>query len=324
MNHAEAALYYGSVDFNGTVYLNWSLEAVSGVKVQLLEDGSAKRTDYTDSNGYYEFTWTTVKLKFYSISIEKDGYKFTSKYVLITNAEHEEDLTLYGKAALFLWASDVANRTVIDELRDDLIYNESFTDVLYYENASYWEDAIDDLDTYESSFSLVFIYVITHGDNRLTGIIPNREWHSYLYYQTMENQNINFTAADFIDKLAELEASDIIFLIEACHSGDFILEFEKPEHQNDPFFAATAANFTQAARWYGVNGTRYNESDGDQGAWGGAFTHFFFEGLHLGYNETDAFYYAKEETYDYALAVIGPDDLYQFANMRETLSTDWL
>ncbi len=75
VQQVSAAPYYGSVDFSGTVYLNWSNEEVGSVKVSLNEDGSPKRTDYTDSNGYYEFTWTVVQYKFYSISIEKDGYK---------------------------------------------------------------------------------------------------------------------------------------------------------------------------------------------------------------------------------------------------------
>ena len=87
----------------------------------------------------------------------------------------------------------------------------------------------------------------------------------------------------------------------------------------------TAANGTEAARWYGVNGTRYNESDptGNQGAYGGAFTHFYFEGLNLGYNETVAFDYAAEKVLEYALAVIKPYGLYQDPQKFEQESNTW-
>ena len=126
-----------------------------------------------------EFTWAVERYKFYSISIEKDGYKFSSQSVYPTSSEHVKDLYLHGKAALFLWASDVANTTIIDELRDELIYNESFTDVLYYENAADWEDAIDDINNYDGPSSLAFIYVHAHGAQYYN----EAGYYSRVYYQ---------------------------------------------------------------------------------------------------------------------------------------------
>ena len=69
-----SAAYYGSVDFTGRVTVDPSGNAISGVTVKLLEDGVVKRTDTTDSNGNYSFTWTIVRFKLYTMELDAPGY----------------------------------------------------------------------------------------------------------------------------------------------------------------------------------------------------------------------------------------------------------
>ena len=169
VQQASARPYYGSVDFSGTVTLKTSEDEISGVTVKLFEDGEVKRTDTTDSNGDYSFTWTVVELRIYTIRIEKAGYRDQFKLPLIRSSECVVNFEIDGRVAMFLWAPDVANQSIMSELGNQLIYDESFTDILYYENQTNWQAAIDAVDALETSDSLVFIYIIGHGENEYEG-----------------------------------------------------------------------------------------------------------------------------------------------------------
>ena len=62
-----------STTYQGYVKDNYGDILVSA-KVQLYEDTVCKRTVYTDSNGWYTFTYTFQRLKIYFIKVSKSGY----------------------------------------------------------------------------------------------------------------------------------------------------------------------------------------------------------------------------------------------------------
>ena len=87
----------------------------------------------------------------------------------------------------------------------------------------------------------------------------------------------------------------------------------------------TAAYTTPAFRWCGDNGTRWDPDNVDEVAWGGTFTHFFFEGLELGKNEDQSFSYAYTNTNLYAFYAHLPDEWTdQRPQSRDNIDTTWL
>ena len=314
--------YYGNVTFTGTVYLNYSDYTINGVKVELLEDGSPKDTYFTEGNGEYELEWNVQKFKLYSLRVSRSGYKATSKYIIPTSANHEEDRTLFGRAALFLWAPDVANRTIMQELGDQLVYEEDFTDVLYYENETDWEGAIDDLDALEGYYSQVFVYIMGHGETTYVGFGDYLSEVAQCGAELFETYTI--ASDDLADKLQDLDSQNIYLIVESCLSIGFVTEYAKVAHEDDTVFTMSSTANTQAARWYGENGTNYNESDPDEGSYGGAFTHFFFEGLDLDKNDVQAFNYAYTNAKAYALSVIVPlGEMNQTAMLFDGVTITW-
>ncbi len=307
--------YYGEVDFDGTVDVEGLDRPVENVKVELLEDGNVKRCDYTDSNGYYEFTWTVERFKIYSIRIYKLGFNQQDQNVLPQSSSHTQNFELDGRVALFLWASDVANQSIMEELADQLKTNESFTDFIYYEDEEDWEDAIDALDAIETYDSLVFIYIIAHGQYGWRGD-DKASW----VYQVGGTQNYEICSNDFVEKLLDLDSQNIFLLVDSCYSGDFVGEYFKEEYRDEPVFAMSSSNYTMSQRWYGDNGTNYNPEDEDGSAYGGTFTHFFFERLSQGYTDIQSFNYAYVNTNAYALAFQG---LNQKPQKEDLLDYTW-
>ncbi|MCK4844248.1 MAG: hypothetical protein KAS95_01095 [Candidatus Heimdallarchaeota archaeon] len=316
--------YYGSVDFDGTVDVEGLDRPVENVKVELLEDGNVKRGDYTDSNGYYEFTWTVERFKIYSIRIYELGFNQQDQNVLPQSSSHTQNFELDGRVALFLWASDVANQSIMEELADQLKTNESFTDFLYYEDEEDWEDSIDALDAIETYDSQVFIYIIGHGVSFETMDIETKIWEnvSRVYNCGLNNTDTYIYSNYFVEKLQDLDSQNIFLLVDSCESGDFIEEWEKPAFKNEHIFTMSSSLYTKCARWYGDNGTNFNVSDQEQGVYGGAFTHFFFERLSQGYTDIQSFNYAYVNTNAYAFAFMN-QSINQQPQKEDLLDYTW-
>ncbi|MHA1346867.1 MAG: hypothetical protein ACTSVO_15265 [Candidatus Heimdallarchaeaceae archaeon] len=315
--------YYGEVTFTGTISLNYSDDAVSNVYVELLEDGSPKDTDYTDGNGDYELEWDVQRFKFYSLRISKSGYNTDSQFIIPTSANHEEDRTLYGRVALFFWASEVANITMIEEYGDYLVDDEGFTGILYREDNVDWEDSIDDLDDLETYYSLVFIHIYCHGDT--TGGVDYPPGDT-IAYNRGENENTYILSSAFADKIECLESNNIIVLVDTCNSGDFVDEYIKPERDDEPVFVMSSANFEHpeyypAAMWFGDTKQWFDEQEDYLGSWGGAFSHYFFERLADGEDNISANYYASGDTSTYAYTYF--DELIQEPQCYDNLVTTW-
>ena len=315
--------YYGNVTFTGTISLNYSDNAVSTVYVELLEDGSPKDTDYTDGNGDYELEWNVQRFKFYSLRISKSGYNTDSQFIIATSANHEEDRTLYGRVALFLWASEVGNTTMIEEYGDYLVDDEDFTDVLYREDNVDWEDSIDDLNDLETYYSLVFIHIYCHGTTSAGIDYPIGDSISH---NVGENAMTYISSSAFADKIECLESDNIVVLVDTCNSGDYVFEYDKQERADEPVFVMSSANFEHgesypAAMWFGDTKQWFNETEDYLGSWGGAFSHYFFESLADGDNNVEANYYACSSTYTYAYTYFY--GLEQNSQNFDNLATTW-
>ncbi len=334
--NVAGAPYYGLVTFNGTVTVKGTTTGAEGVKVQLREDGAVKTHDYTDSDGNYELSWTTVQYKFYAIGLEMIGCFWQSNFVSPSSSTHTKDMTLEGRVALFMWASDVGNQSMIeDEYGNYLKNNLYFGDVLYHENPYDWKDSIEDLDDIETSESLVFIHILGHGcpyngsdwdyggDSQIAISYPIV--YNFLY------------SSDFADEIENLESENIIVIVDSCSSGDFVYEYQlkDPRNAEDVFMmASTQYNYTynssyehHAAQWFGDSFEYFDINKDFNGAYGAAFTHYFFEGLADGKTDYEAFSYSYEATYNYSNTYFyyEPGDFYlqQNAEYEDQLGTTW-
>lgn len=295
MNNAlEVSGYSGSVEFSGVVTIKTSEDPIGGVSVILFEDGNQKRSAITNSTGHYSFSWTVAPLRIYTIQIEEYGYRDRFKPVIPRSSTVVVDFEIDGRVALFLWASDATNETVMEEYGDYLIDNEGFSDVLYREDQSDWEDCIDDVDSLETSDSLVFIYLIAHGDTT-GGSDAANGGDSMVYYNTLDNPGDYILSSEFCDKLECLESDNIIVVVESCDSGDFVDEYEKESRSNENIFIIASTYYAHpddyyAVMWFGVNYTFRDANDPPlYNSYGGGFSYYFFDNLADGYSENTAF-----------------------------------
>ena len=210
----------------------------------------------------------------------------------------------------------------MEELADQLKTNESFTDFLYYEDEEDWEDSIDALDAIETYDSLVFIYIIAHGHNQLIGEPGAGEFVSFVHHCGLAYPNIEINSTELVSKLKDLDSQNIILMVESCYSGAFVEEWGKPANENEDVITMSSANQTTSVRWYGDNGTDYNPEDEDGSAYGGTFTHFFFERLSQGYTNIQSFNYAYVNTNAYAMAFLN-QNITQQPQIRDRLDHTW-
>jgi len=316
-----SASYTGPVDFSGTVTIKTSENPISGVTVKLSEDGVVKRTDTTNGSGYYSFSWTVAALKIYTIRIEKPGYRDQFTGVVPQSSICVRDFEIDGRVALFLWASDVANQTIMEELGDQLVEEEGFSDILYREDETDWEGAIDDVDALETSDSLVFIYITGHGTHEL---VDQNDYVSTIAHCGEDLVDTYYIwSNETADKLQCLESINIFLMIESCYSSGFYTEYKYQGHTGDDVFVMTSSFDTVSFRWYGEDGENWDPENPNEAAWGGAFTHYFFEGLDLSYNDTTSFSYAYTETNGYAKTAIPDEWTDQLPQCEDKLSTTW-
>jgi len=329
------AAYYGTVNQDGTVTVEGTTNGVEGVKVELLEDLVVIATDYTNANGTYEFTWTKVRFKLYSVRWDYIGCFDESEAVFASSSEHTQDLTIEGRIALFMWASDVGNQSMIEDEYGDYLEEELyFSDILYHEDPNNWKDSIEDLDDLETSESLVFIHLFGHG-------VPyngtDQEYGGETQLSISYNPVRYLYSGDFADELENLESENIIVIVDSCSSGDFVYEYQLKSSRNSEdifIMAATQYNYTynatyehQAAQWFGESFEYYDESEDFNGAYGATFTHYFFEGLADGKTDYEAFSYSYEATYNYSYTYFyyEPLDIHleQNATYEDQLTTTW-
>ena len=325
-----SASYTGPVDFSGTVTIKTSENPISGVTVKLSEDGVVKRTDTTNGSGYYSFSWTVAALKIYTIRIEKTGYRDQFTGVVPQSSTVVRNFEIDGKVALFLWASDAANETVMEEYGNYLIENEGFSDVIYREDQEDWEDCIDDIDDLETSDSLVFICMVAHGS--ATGAYDTENGgDSILYQNTLSNEDDYILSSLFCDKIQCLESQNVIVLVDSCDSGDFVYEYKKSSRTNEPILIMSTSEFEwndryYSAMWFGDTYEYYDENLPRDGSYGGAFSHYFFDNLDNGYNENDAFLYSNSSTYTYAYTYFEDqygNELIQKCQLHDNLVSTW-
>ncbi|MCE7742019.1 MAG: hypothetical protein GOP50_06135 [Candidatus Heimdallarchaeota archaeon] len=326
-----SAVYYGSVDFTGRVTIKTSEDAISGVAVKLLEDGVVKCTDTTDSNGNYSFTWTIVRFKLYTMKIEKSGYRDQSTWATFPSSTHNKDFEIDGRVALFMWASDATNETVMEEYGDYLVDYEGFSDILYREDQEIWEDSIDDVDDLETSDSLVFLYVIAHGDT--TG---GSDWanggDSMVCQNTEDNMDDAILSSEFCDKIECLESENIIVIIESCDSGDFVFEYKKPSRASEDIFIIATTYYEHpddylAVMWFGDNYTYWDANDPPlYNSYGGAFSYYFFDNLANDYSENIAFSNANSSVGPYSATYFSTylnKTQTQVCQLYDNLDTQW-
>jgi hypothetical protein len=327
--------YEGEVTFQGEVIRE---PTINGNPVSITEDGVAtvkvellvskkefgvihpfvvKKTAYTNTNGDYSFNFYVDRLNYYKLRISKLGYNTQSKFVFVTSSTHTEDFVIDGKVALFMYANDVSIYSQWETYGTQLIEDEGFTDVKIYGSPTNWEACINTIDQIETSNSLVFILIHSHG-----GYNPNLDFDnegdsvSFIY----ENEDWRYIigSSEFTTKIqTDLESQNIIVLVDACEIGDFVYEytivgkwdrvymmaaseainFAPPEHPPQP-----GEGDYPAFRYYGPTGTFDPEDPGfdEDSAIEGAFIHFYFDYLSQGYNHLEVFNYAHIATKQYA------------------------
>jgi len=263
---------------NGYVYDQNNL-AVAGATVKLIDDTTVLDSDTTDVYGYYSFSEDVQENLYCKIQAEKTGYE--THYIYIYCSEQTTSYTfriadpLANKIALFLYATDAVVDTDIESYGNQLINDEGFDTVMYYEDEEDWEGAIiGDLDSNETSHDFVFIHISGHG------AYDSGEDNSYLI--TDPSTETRMYSDDLATCINALESHNIFILITACHAGGF-----EDDLKGTGVFVITESNSSSPA--YAL-GSVPAES---------AFSYYFYEKLDADYSDTDAYNSAKSLTETY-------------------------
>ena len=226
---------FGDLIFYGYVY-DHTGDALASATVKIKCGTAVLATTTTSSSGYY-YVKTVTMAEGLTIKLEvtKSGYETQSAsysdspgtrtktfYVAPTNVE---------KIAAFFYKTDATTSSYMVTFGNQLITEEGFDSVLYYENPTDWEGNIDDdIDPLEDEDTFVFIYFCAHGayDGSNSYMVMSQYWvvdwwiFGHWEYRYCYSNALN-TAID-----THLESENIFVLIESCHSGGFVDDLKGP------------------------------------------------------------------------------------------------
>jgi len=266
---------------NGYVYDQNNL-AVSGATVKLIDDTTVLDSDTTDVYGYYSFSEDVQENLYCKIQAEKTGYE--THYTYIYCSEQTTSYTFRiaetsaNKIALFLYATDAVVDTDIESYGNQLINDEGFDTVMYYEDLDEendWQSAIlGDLDSNETSHDFVFIHISGHGGYD--------EENDNSYLSTDTDQDCEMYSDDLATCINALESHNIFILITSCHAGGFVDDLK-----GTGVFVITESNSSSVAYAFGSVPAE------------SVFSYYFYEKLDADYSDTEAYNSAKSLTETY-------------------------
>jgi len=285
INKIEGSPPIGDLIFYGYVY-DHTGDAVVGASVKIKCGTAVWASTTTSSTGYYYVkTLTmpmgeTIKLEAsktgydtqYSSYSDNPGTRTKTFYIAPTNVE---------KIAAFFYATDATTSAYMQSYGNQLINEEGFDTVLYYEDPTDWEGNIDDdIDPLEDSDTFVFIYFCAHGayDGSNSYMQMSKYWvvdwwiFGHWEYRYCYSNALN-TAID-----THLESENIMVLVESCHSGGFVDDLKgsgmhviaTTDHDNVAYCVSAVPSV-------------------------GVFTQGFFTRLNYGYNDGLAYSFARQD-----------------------------
>ena len=262
---------------NGYVYDHRGI-ALSDATVKLKEGSTVLESDTTDANGYYSFSEDVQENLYCKIQAEKTGYETHYIYIYCSDQTTSNTFRIAAdsaqKYALFFYASDAVEEQYMETYGEQLIDDEGFDSVAYYEDEDDWDGIIRGvLDTNETSNDFDFIYVVGHGN------YDSEDDDSYVI--TDPSTNAKMYSDDLASELSVLESKNIFVLIESCKSGGFV-----DDVQGSDIFVISTTDKTNYAYLFAA-------APDDP-----IFTHYFFERIDQGYNDGDSYSYARQEAID--------------------------
>jgi hypothetical protein len=208
----------------------------------------------------------------------------------------------YDRILIFFHATDAVVQNELYYIENQMVSEEGFTDVYYFEDTTTWQSDLDFFDNLEGPNTLIFIYVCAHGS------YSSSTQDSYTYVSASLTNPM--TSSALTTKLQIFESNNIFFFIESCYSGGFSQDLGAL----DNVFAITTATTYQTAKAYIEKGYIPNTV--------GVATHYFFKGLHLGLSDAEAWSYAQTELKNWLLDHGYPLNA-QTMTKSDNLETTW-
>jgi len=290
---------------NGYVYDHKEM-TLSSATVKLIDGTTVLDSDTTDANGYYSFSEDVQENLYCKIQVEKTGWE--TKYINIYCSDQTTSYTFRiaynsaNKIAVFFYATDAVVDTDIESYGNQLINDEGFDTVMYYEDEENWETVITtDVDSNETSLDFVFIHISGHG------YYDSNEDDSYLITDPVSETRM--WSDDLAYRLSFLESNNIFVLITSCYAGGF-----EDDLKGTGVFVITESNSSSPA--YALDPVPAES----------AFSYYFYDGLDSDYSDTVAYNYAKSHTetyYEEEIEGTGSDAGPQYILKNDQLLYTW-
>ncbi|MHA1466399.1 MAG: C13 family peptidase, partial [Candidatus Heimdallarchaeaceae archaeon] len=261
---------------NGYVYDHMG-DALSSATVKLIRmsDSAVLESGTTSVSGYYTFSEDVQENLYCKIQVEKTNYE--TQYITM-NCDEQTTYTNFrsadttvNKIAAFFYATDATTYANLSIYGDQLINDEGFDTVMYFEDEDDWDGyIIGDIDGNETSEDFVFLYFCGHGGYD-SG--DDDSWVDLLNSGTEKMYSDNLVTA-----LLSLESNNIFVIVESCHSGGFIDDLE----DSDRFIISTTDKVNDAYVYYSIPNDPI-------------FTHNFFERIDADYDDYESYLYGRQE-----------------------------
>jgi hypothetical protein len=226
----------------------------------------------TDVSAPYIFVWDTRKVS--------DGVyyiKFTASDNAASHGGIENNIAtrtvrvivdnafvVTEKIGVFFWASDAATSSTISKY-SRILRSEGFTQIFNFRDCRNVYSACQQVDNYEDPQDIIFIYVIGHGNND--------NFHSYTSFRPNGPHIYSNVFRRYLDAW---ESSRKCIVVESCHSGDWVDDF-----QSGSYLAISSSDETH-------NAVARGKLPGE-----GKFSYFFFKRVKGGYCAVNAFVLAR-------------------------------
>lgn len=179
---------------------------------------------YTNINGYYSITETTPEPGPFTVRVKAEKWAYYTKTISFSSngGSYRKDFSIVDRGkrlAVYFYDDDRVSDYEVKGWTGSyskLMENRGYTNY-FYRRPSSVEPGMNALDSRESTYDRVFIFIGGHGrhtsDDQSFTIL--RKWWIFQY---------GILSDDLRDKIEDLESQRITVVVRSCQSGDFVDE----------------------------------------------------------------------------------------------------
>ena len=230
--------------------------------------------DTTQSS--YDETFYDLGLSVSSHTIKVTAYFSNSwgmlSYVQVTRSFNYALIDNNDRILIIFHATDAVVQSKLVPYANQMVNEEGFDSVHYFEDTTTWQSDLDSFDNLEGPNTLLFIYICAHGYYDT----PTQDSYS----RVSASSTNPIRSSEFKTKLQIFESNKILVFVESCHSGGFTGDLSSLSN----VCAIATSSTSQVSYVYTEMGLTPNTV--------GVMTYYYFDGLHKGKNNVEAYTYA--------------------------------